>query len=66
METLRKAVIAVAVAVGVALVAAYEDGPTPQAGERLDRELDPARTFGRRPVEKAGNNIDRMLDVTWR
>jgi hypothetical protein len=66
MERLRKAVIVVAVAVGVALVAGYEDGPAQQAGEREDRALDQDRVFGKGLVEKAGNNVDRGVDLTRR
>jgi hypothetical protein len=66
MERLRKAVIVVAVAVGVALVAGYEDGPAQQTGEREDRALDQDRVFGKGLVEKAGNNVDRGVDLTRR
>jgi len=83
METLRKAVIVVAVALGVALVAGYEnvpaqkaservdqsgyeEGPAHQAGEREARTLGQDRVFGKGPVEKAGNNVDRGVDVTRR
>jgi hypothetical protein len=62
MERLRKAVIVVAVAVGVALVAVYEDGPAEKAGERVDRALDQDRAFATGPVEAAGRAVDKPVD----
>ena len=48
MERLRKAVIVVAVVVGAALMAGYENGPALQAGEGVDRARDEDRVFDHR------------------
>jgi hypothetical protein len=62
VDRLREAVIAVAVMVGVALVAGCERGPAQKTGEGVDRALNQDRVFGKGPVEKAGKKLDNAVD----
>ena len=62
MEKLRGVVIAVAVAVGVALVAGCEKGPMQKTGERVDRALGQEGVVGKGPMERAGKNVDKTAD----
>jgi hypothetical protein len=62
MERLRGVVVAVAVAVGVALLAGCEKGPVQKTGERLDRALGQEPVLGKGPVEKAGRDVDKAVD----
>ncbi|HZO42984.1 MAG TPA: hypothetical protein VFE97_27455 [Methylomirabilota bacterium] len=62
MDRLREAVIAVAVIVGVALVAGCEQGPVQKTGKDVDRALNQDRVFGKGPVEKAGKKVDNAVD----
>lgn len=62
MDRLREAVIAVALIVGVALVAGCEQGPVQKTGESVDRALNQDKVFGKGPVEKAGKKVDKAVD----
>jgi|RhiMetStandDraft_8_1073273.scaffolds.fasta_scaffold09276_2 hypothetical protein len=62
VDRLREAVIAVAVIVGVALVAGCEQGPVQKTGKDVDRALNQDRVFGKGPVEKAGKKVDNAVD----
>jgi len=62
MEKLRGVVIAVAVAVGLALVTGCEKGPMQKTGERVDRALGQEPVVGKGPVERAGKNVDKAAD----
>ena len=62
MDELRGAVIAVALGVGVLLIAGCEKGPMQKAGERVDRALGQEPLVGMGPVEKAGKNVDKAVD----
>ena len=62
MDRLRGAVIALALATGVALIAGCEKGPAQKMGERVDRAVDQDRVFGKGPVEKAGKKADKAVD----
>jgi hypothetical protein len=66
MDSLRGAVIAVALAVGVALIAGCEKGPAQKAGERVDRAIGEDRVFGKGPVEQAGKKVDKAVDEVKR
>jgi hypothetical protein len=62
VDRLREVVIAVAVMVGVAIVAGCEQGPAQKTGKGVDRALDQDRVFGKGPVEKAGKKLDNAVD----
>ena len=62
MERLRKAVIAVAVVVGAALMAGYENGPAPQAGGGVDRAQDEDGVFAKGLIGEGRANVDRAVE----
>jgi hypothetical protein len=62
MDSLRGAVIVVALAVGVALMAGCEKGPAQKAGERVDRAVGEDRVFSKGPVENAGKQVDKAVN----
>lgn len=62
MESLRWAVIVMALTVGLALIAGCEKGPAQKVGESVDRAVGEDRLFSKGPAEKAGKKVDKAVD----